>query len=162
STLATAALLLFSLRARTPLRDLGAGLVLGGWAGNALDRRQRGRVTDFLDLGAGPLRWPAFNLADAAIVSGAALLARAISTDCARPHGGALHRGDSNQVWDKRAALNRAEIERVRLHPLLGERMLAFSPLLAPLGAIAAQHMSASTAPAIRLNSSARPSLRPA
>ena len=37
--------------------------------------------------------------------------------------------------------LNRSrELERVRLHPYLTERMLAFSPALAPLGAIAVQH----------------------
>ena len=48
--------------------------------------------------------------------------------------------GVSNDVWDKRAALTHAEIERVRLHPYLSERMLAFSPTLAPLGAIAGQH----------------------
>ena len=33
-----------------------------------------------------------------------------------------------------------AELERVRLHPYLTERMLASSPALAPLGAIAVQH----------------------
>jgi HD-GYP domain-containing protein (c-di-GMP phosphodiesterase class II) len=48
--------------------------------------------------------------------------------------------GVSNSIWDKRAALTQAEIERVRLHPYLGSRMLAFSPTLAPLGAIALQH----------------------
>ena len=48
--------------------------------------------------------------------------------------------GVSNAVWDKRGALTRSELERVRLHPYLSERMLAFSPALAPLGAIAVQH----------------------
>jgi len=48
--------------------------------------------------------------------------------------------GISNAIWDKREPLTRAEIERVRLHPYLGERMLAFSPGLAPIGALAAQH----------------------
>ena len=43
--------------------------------------------------------------------------------------------GVSNAIWDKRGALTQAEIERVRLHPYLSERMLAFSPALAPLGA---------------------------
>ena len=33
--------------------------------------------------------------------------------------------------------LSQTEMERVRLHPYLSERMLAFSPALAPLGAIA-------------------------
>src|SRR5205823_5779483 len=36
--------------------------------------------------------------------------------------------------------LTQAEMERVRLHPYLSERMLAFSPALAPLGAVAVQH----------------------
>ena len=48
--------------------------------------------------------------------------------------------GVSNAVWDKRGPLTPADIERVRLHPYLTERMLAFSPALAPLGAIAVQH----------------------
>jgi HD-GYP domain-containing protein (c-di-GMP phosphodiesterase class II) len=48
--------------------------------------------------------------------------------------------GVSNAIWDKRGGLTQAELERVRLHPYLSERMLAFSPALAPLGAIAAQH----------------------
>src|SRR5437016_503622 len=44
--------------------------------------------------------------------------------------------GVSNAIWDKRGLLTQGEIERVRLHPYLSERMLAFSPVLAPLGAI--------------------------
>jgi HD-GYP domain-containing protein (c-di-GMP phosphodiesterase class II) len=48
--------------------------------------------------------------------------------------------GISNAVWDKRGELTRAEVERVRLHPYLTERMLSFSPALAPLGAVAVQH----------------------
>jgi len=48
--------------------------------------------------------------------------------------------GVSNAIWDKGDELTRAEWERVRLHPYLSERMLSFSPALAPLGAIAVQH----------------------
>src|SRR5438132_7447739 len=48
--------------------------------------------------------------------------------------------GVSNAVWDKKGELSHAEVERVRLHPYLSERMLAFSPVLRPLGAIAVQH----------------------
>ena len=48
--------------------------------------------------------------------------------------------GVSNAIWDKRGSLTQAELERVRLHPYLSERMLAFSPVLAPLGRLAAQH----------------------
>ena len=48
--------------------------------------------------------------------------------------------GVSNTIWDKPAALSRSELERVRLHPYLTERMLSFSAGLAPLGTMAAQH----------------------
>jgi HD-GYP domain-containing protein (c-di-GMP phosphodiesterase class II)/DNA-binding CsgD family transcriptional regulator len=48
--------------------------------------------------------------------------------------------GVSNAIWDKRGPLTAAELERVRMHPYLTERMLASSEALAPLGAIAVQH----------------------
>jgi HD-GYP domain-containing protein (c-di-GMP phosphodiesterase class II) len=48
--------------------------------------------------------------------------------------------GVSNAVWDKAGELNASEVERVRLHPYLTERMLAASPGLAVLGATAVQH----------------------
>ena len=57
------------------------GLILGGAAANFVDRFGDGRVTDFLDIGAGTLRWPTFNLADSAIVFGLSLLAFAVWTD---------------------------------------------------------------------------------
>jgi signal peptidase II len=54
---------------------LGCGLILGGAAGNLLDRLGTGEVTDYLDLEFWPLqRWPVFNAADVAIVLGAAIL----------------------------------------------------------------------------------------
>jgi signal peptidase II len=62
----------------------GGGLLMGGSLGNLLDRLVHGGVTDFLD----PLRWPAFNLADIAIVSGAALIALGLlSPDHHKPGG---------------------------------------------------------------------------
>ena len=48
--------------------------------------------------------------------------------------------GISNGIWDKTTPLTVSEQERVRMHPYLTERMLAFSPRLAELGAIAVQH----------------------
>jgi HD-GYP domain-containing protein (c-di-GMP phosphodiesterase class II) len=48
--------------------------------------------------------------------------------------------GVSNAIWDKPGSLTAGEQERVRIHPYLTERMLASSPALAPLGAIAFQH----------------------
>lgn len=52
----------------------GFALILGGAAGNAIDRLVWGRVTDFLDFYLGAYHWPAFNVADSAIVIGCALL----------------------------------------------------------------------------------------
>jgi HD-GYP domain-containing protein (c-di-GMP phosphodiesterase class II) len=48
--------------------------------------------------------------------------------------------GVPNTIWDKPGPLSQSELERVRLHPHVSERMLAFSPVLAPLGALAVQH----------------------
>src|SRR5918997_2319646 len=54
---------------------LGCGLILGGAAGNLLDRLTVGDVVDFLDLEFWPLReWPVFNAADIAIVLGVSVL----------------------------------------------------------------------------------------
>ena len=64
---ALAALLVFFHRHRDrPLVWLPTGLLIGGAAGNLIDRTREGAVTDFIDL---PL-WPAFNVADMAITFG--------------------------------------------------------------------------------------------
>jgi len=47
------------------------GLILGGTIGNLIDRLRFGGVTDFISIG----WWPAFNIADSAIVVGAILFA---------------------------------------------------------------------------------------
>lgn len=52
----------------------GFALILGGAAGNLFDRVVWGRVTDFLDFYLGSYHWPAFNVADSAIVVGSGLL----------------------------------------------------------------------------------------
>jgi signal peptidase II len=49
-------------------------LVFGGALGNLWDRVAAGRVIDFLDFYLGSHHWPAFNVADSAIVVGALLL----------------------------------------------------------------------------------------
>ena len=64
-----------SFRARPTAHAIALGLVLGGAAGNLIDRVVRGpglsgRVVDFVDLHV----WPVFNMADASIVVGALLL----------------------------------------------------------------------------------------
>ncbi|WP_232248558.1 HD domain-containing phosphohydrolase [Streptacidiphilus rugosus] len=48
--------------------------------------------------------------------------------------------GVPNTVWDKPGPLTLGETERVRLHPYLTERMLACSPALAQIAAVAVQH----------------------
>lgn len=48
---------------------LAGGLLLGGSTSNLVDRLVRGEVTDYIEVGL----WPAFNLADVAIVCGAGL-----------------------------------------------------------------------------------------
>jgi signal peptidase II len=52
----------------------GLILILGGAAGNVFDRIVWGRVTDFLLFYIGEYQWPAFNVADSAIVIGSGLL----------------------------------------------------------------------------------------
>lgn len=53
---------------------VGLPLVLGGSLGNAIDRLTRGFVIDFVDVRLGEVHWPAFNVADMALVSGVVLL----------------------------------------------------------------------------------------
>lgn len=50
------------------------GLILGGALGNLIDRIRVGMVIDFLDFYFGSHHWPAFNVADMAISTGAILL----------------------------------------------------------------------------------------
>jgi signal peptidase II len=61
--------LLFSGRP-TKLATLGCGLILGGAAGNLLDRLGSGEVTDYIHFSF----WYIFNAADAAIVVGVGVL----------------------------------------------------------------------------------------
>src|SRR5690349_25056061 len=53
---------------------IGLSLILGGAIGNLWDRLLSGRVVDFLLFYIGQYQWPAFNVADSAIVVGAGLL----------------------------------------------------------------------------------------
>ncbi|MGZ4819511.1 MAG: signal peptidase II [Terriglobales bacterium] len=53
---------------------VGLSLILGGALGNLWDRLLNGRVVDFFDFYLGSYHWPAFDIADSAIVVGALLL----------------------------------------------------------------------------------------
>ena len=71
---------------------LGLVGIAGGAIGNLIDRLWLGRVVDYLDFGISPtLRWPTFNLADAAIVTGTALLLWRLLTR-GSAHEGVFHR----------------------------------------------------------------------
>ncbi len=60
--------------ARHPVLPVAVGLLIGGAAGNLVDRLRLGHVTDFLDI----RYWPAFNLADTFIVVGVTILLAAL------------------------------------------------------------------------------------
>lgn len=61
-------------RTASTLEAVAYGMVVGGAIGNVTDRIRFGAVTDFLDVYVGARHWPAFNLADVAVVCGVALL----------------------------------------------------------------------------------------
>jgi signal peptidase II len=61
-------------RVAQPLLAVGLCLVLGGAIGNVIDRIEHGYVIDFIHAHWGGAYFPAFNVADAAISVGAALL----------------------------------------------------------------------------------------
>jgi signal peptidase II len=48
-------------------------MILGGAAGNLIDRVFFGQVVDFLDFYVGTMHWPAFNVADSFITVGVGL-----------------------------------------------------------------------------------------
>ena len=74
-TLGAAALLgVWLWRTTDPLIGAGIGAIIGGAIGNAIDRFSYGAVVDFLDLHAFGRHFFVFNLADAAINLGVALL----------------------------------------------------------------------------------------
>ena len=71
AVVALGALLAFFLtHLRRRLVWLPTGLLLGGAAGNLIDRLREGAVTDFIKLP----HWPAFNLADTCITIGVLVL----------------------------------------------------------------------------------------
>lgn len=53
---------------------IGVTLFVAGGASNWIDRLARGSVVDFLNVGVGPLRTGIFNVADVAIMAGAAVM----------------------------------------------------------------------------------------
>lgn len=77
--------LLATGRAGGRLGQSGLAFILGGAAGNVLDRVLRRSVTDFIDFHLGTHHWYAFNLADSAIVVGAGLIVLELFRDWRHP-----------------------------------------------------------------------------
>ena len=71
-----AGILLYIIRSAPAdgLERAGLALLLGGAAGNLIDRFRLGYVVDYLDVYVGEYHWPAFNLADSAITVSVGLL----------------------------------------------------------------------------------------
>ena len=61
-------------RERGTLLNLAMSMIFGGAIGNLIDRIRFGEVIDFLDFYIGSHHWPAYNVADSAISTGAVLL----------------------------------------------------------------------------------------
>jgi len=62
------------LRAEKPAEAAAFGLIIGGAIGNIIDRIRLGAVLDFLDFHINDWHYPAFNIADSAIVVGAGII----------------------------------------------------------------------------------------
>lgn len=71
---AAIALFIWLRREPSPSLAVAVGLISGGALGNGIDRLRFGAVADFFDFHAFGWHWPAFNVADAAIVLGVAWL----------------------------------------------------------------------------------------
>ncbi|SJM93678.1 Lipoprotein signal peptidase (fragment) [Crenothrix polyspora] len=65
---------LAKLKPHEKLLAIALSLVLGGAIGNLIDRLAYGYVIDFLDVYYQDWHWPAFNIADSAIVVGVGLM----------------------------------------------------------------------------------------
>jgi len=85
AVIALLAWLLATDRAGGWLGKCGLGMILGGAAGNVLDRLLRRSVTDFIDFHVGSFHWYTFNLADSAIVIGAGLVVLELFHDWRHP-----------------------------------------------------------------------------
>ena len=70
----TCVLAVWMARSTSTPQIVGLGLAIGGALGNIIDRIYLGSVRDFLDFHWGDAHWPAFNLADAFILTGLVLV----------------------------------------------------------------------------------------
>jgi len=73
SVIAIILIIIYLSKTRKRLEFFSLSLILGGAAGNLIDRIKRGGVVDFIDVFVGKWHWPAFNLADSALTTGIVL-----------------------------------------------------------------------------------------
>jgi len=95
--LALVVALALSPRSRTWPRSIALGLIVGGAAGNLLDRMRWGSVIDFIDFGLRENWFPVFNAADSAITVGVFLFALTLLGERSATHdrdAHASHSGD--------------------------------------------------------------------
>jgi signal peptidase II len=85
-----AGLFVWLRRAESILVASALGAIAGGAVGNVIDRMRHGAVVDFIHAHAGGWSWYVFNVADAAIVCGVAVLL----LDGMRPARSRLQAGD--------------------------------------------------------------------
>jgi len=80
----------------TPLARTTLALLIGGAAGNLIDRVRLGYVVDYLDVFVGRYHWPTFNLADSAVTIGAGILV--LASFRRRPAPGTIPSGGTSGV----------------------------------------------------------------
>jgi signal peptidase II len=80
-------------RAGGRLGESGLALILGGAAGNVIDRVFRSSVTDFIDFQLGSYHWYTFNIADSAIVIGAGFVVLELLRDWRHPRAVPTNQG---------------------------------------------------------------------
>ncbi len=71
----TALFLVLLIKSDHYVTAIGCGTIIGGSCGNIVDRVQYGAVYDFADVHALGYHWPAFNVADACVMIGIAIIA---------------------------------------------------------------------------------------
>ena len=83
SALAIIAIAIYLKKRKKPhfVKDTALALILGGAAGNLVDRLRFGYVVDFLDFRV----WPVFNVADSAITVGVGLLIISLALQAKKP-----------------------------------------------------------------------------
>ena len=70
SIIALIVILLYLFKTKDKLEIISLSLILGGAAGNLIDRITIGQVIDFIDVFVNTWHWPAFNVADSALTTG--------------------------------------------------------------------------------------------